>query len=242
LPRSRRAARPIVYPIIEESANQDLQSAKAEFERLKTSVFPDIKVDLIHGAMSGKAKSAVMKDFAAGTAKILVATQVIEVGIDVPNATVMVIQNADRFGLASLHQLRGRIGRGAAESTCCLVAEPKTPQAQRRVDTMVATADGFRIGEEDLKLRGPGELLGTAQHGELSLQVADLFKDAELLAQARADADEVLAADPKLLRTKCLAQASPASTLPRPLELDRPRLGGAVAGIRARISRHAMLH
>jgi len=188
----------VVYPIIEESARLDLQAAKVEYERLRAQSFPDLKVALIHGAMPPKAKNKVMAEFARGEWQVLVATPVIEVGIDVPNATVMVIQNADRFGLASLHQLRGRIGRGAAESSCFLVADPKTPQALSRLDTMVATADGFRIGEEDLKLRGPGELLGTAQHGELSLQVADLFKDAELLAQARADADELLAGDARL--------------------------------------------
>ena len=188
----------VVYPIIEESSTQDLQSAKAEYERLKTEVFPGTEVDLIHGAMTGKAKSAVMKNFSDGKSKILVATQVIEVGIDVPNATVMVIQNADRFGLASLHQLRGRIGRGAAESFCHLVGDPRTEQARARLDIMTETSDGFKIGEEDLKLRGPGELLGTAQSGELSLQVADLFKDAELLGFARADADELLKADAKL--------------------------------------------
>ncbi len=189
----------VVYPIIEESARLDLQSAKAEYERLRTEVFPDLKVALIHGALPPKQKNAVMDGFSRGEWQVLVATPVIEVGIDVPNATVMVIQNADRFGLASLHQLRGRIGRGAARSTCFLVADPKTPQARTRLDTMAATSDGFRIGEEDLKLRGPGELLGTAQSGELSLKVADLFKDAELLAFARADADEVLTADAKLL-------------------------------------------
>jgi len=188
----------IVYPIIEESALLDLQSAKAEFERLSREVFPDLKVSLIHGAMPGKTKTKVMESFLRGEAQVLVATPVIEVGIDVPNATVMVIQNADRFGLASLHQLRGRIGRGAAESSCHLVADPRTEQARRRVQTMVETSDGFRIGEEDLKLRGPGELLGMAQHGELSLRVADLFKDEELLAQARADADELLRADARL--------------------------------------------
>ncbi|MDE2142169.1 MAG: ATP-dependent DNA helicase RecG [Elusimicrobia bacterium] len=190
----------VVYPIIEESARLDLQSAKAEYERLRLEAFPDLKVALIHGAMPPKAKNKIMEEFSRGEWQVLVATPVIEVGIDVPNATVMVIQNADRFGLASLHQLRGRIGRGAAESTCFLVAEPKTAEAAHRLQTMAATADGFRIGEEDLKLRGPGELLGTAQSGELSLQVADLFKDAELLAYARADADELLAADAKLLK------------------------------------------
>jgi ATP-dependent DNA helicase RecG len=192
----------VVYPIIEESASLDLQSAKAEFDRLSAEIFPGLKVALIHGAMPGKAKTKVMEEFVRGEAQILVATQVIEVGIDVPNATVMVIQNADRFGLASLHQLRGRIGRGAAESSCFLVADPKTPQARARLDTMTMTSDGFRIGEEDLKLRGPGELLGTAQSGELSLQVADIVKDAALLADARTDAEETLAADPKLLKAE----------------------------------------
>jgi ATP-dependent DNA helicase RecG len=188
----------IVYPIIEESANLDLQAAKAEYERLRAGAFPGLTVDLIHGGMAGRAKAAAMERFSAGKTQVLVATPVIEVGIDVPNATVMVIQNADRFGLASLHQLRGRIGRGAAESWCHLVGDPKTPQARHRLETMASTSDGFRIGEEDLKLRGPGELLGTAQHGELALQVADLVKDAELLTQARADAEELLEADPRL--------------------------------------------
>jgi ATP-dependent DNA helicase RecG len=190
----------VVYPIIEESARLDLRSAKAEFERLRAEVFPDRRVALIHGAMPGRAKTKVMEEFARGEWQVLVATPVVEVGIDVANATVMVIRDADRFGLASLHQLRGRIGRGAAQSSCYLVADPKTPQARTRLTTMTETADGFRIGEEDLKLRGPGELLGTAQSGELTLQVADLFKDSALLADARADADETLAADPKLQR------------------------------------------
>lgn len=190
----------IVYPIIEESSRLDLQSAKAEFERLSKDVFPNVKLALIHGAMPGRTKTRIMEEFSRGERSILVATPVVEVGIDVANATVMVIQNADRFGLASLHQLRGRIGRGAEESSCFLVADPKTPQARRRLETMVSTSDGLRIGEEDLKLRGPGELLGTTQHGELTLKVADLFRDAELLAQARADAEELIAGDPKLLQ------------------------------------------
>jgi ATP-dependent DNA helicase RecG len=190
----------VVYPIIEESARLDLQSAKAEFDRLRAGPFAGLRVALIHGALAGKAKTAVMDEFARGGSQVLVATPVIEVGIDVANATVMVIQNADRFGLASLHQLRGRIGRGAARSACHLVADAKTEGGRRRLQTMAATTDGFRIGEEDLKLRGPGELLGTAQSGELSLLVADLVKDAELLADARVDADEVLAVDPQLTR------------------------------------------
>ena len=139
-----------------------------------------------------------MEEFASGGSDILVATQVIEVGVDVPNAGVMVIQNADRFGLASLHQLRGRIGRGSGASTCCLVAQPKSPEARRRVAILCETSDGFRIGEEDLKIRGPGEMLGMAQHGELGLRVADLVRDSDLLASAREDARELLAQDPDL--------------------------------------------
>jgi len=189
----------IVYPIIEESSRQDLQSAKKEFERLRAGPLAGLKVALIHGAMPGKQKSKVMNEFAAGDWQVLVATPVIEVGIDVHNATVMVIQNADRFGMASLHQLRGRIGRSRLASTCFLVAEPKTPEARKRLETLVASSDGFRIGEEDLKLRGPGEFMGTAQSGELTLKVADIFKDAALLSQARQDAQEALAADPRLL-------------------------------------------
>ena len=189
----------IVYPIIEESSRLDLQSAKVEFKRLSETVLSGLKVALIHGAMPGKQKSKIMSEFASGAWAVLVATPVIEVGIDVPNATVMVIQNADRFGLASLHQLRGRIGRGPMASKCFLVANPKTPQAQSRLATLVGSHDGFRIGEEDLKLRGPGEFMGTAQHGELTLKVADILKDAEILSRARLDAEELLKKDPRLL-------------------------------------------
>jgi ATP-dependent DNA helicase RecG len=188
----------IVYPIIEESSSLDLRSAKAEFERLKEGPLKNLRLALIHGAMSGKSKAAAMAGFAEGRFDVLVATQVIEVGIDVPNATVMVIQNAERYGLASLHQLRGRIGRGGHASRCFLVGTPKTAESRTRIQTLVESSDGFRIGEEDLKLRGPGEFMGTAQHGELTLSVADIFKDAELLAQARADAEKLLGEDARL--------------------------------------------
>jgi ATP-dependent DNA helicase RecG len=188
----------LVYPLIEESEALDLRSAKAEFERLKAGPLAGLRVDLIHGAMSSKQKSQVMDDFSAGRTQALVATQVIEVGIDVPNATVMVIQNADRFGLSSLHQLRGRIGRGAAASRCYLVSQNQSEIAQRRLQTLVSSSDGFRIAEEDLKLRGAGEFLGTSQHGDMFLRVADLVKDAELLRQAREDAEQLLAGDHKL--------------------------------------------
>jgi ATP-dependent DNA helicase RecG len=190
----------IVYPIIEESSRLDLQSARKEFERLRAGPLAGLKVALIHGAMPGKMKTKVMNEFAAGEWQVLVATPVIEVGIDVRNATVMIIQNADRFGMASLHQLRGRIGRSRLASTCFLVAEPKTPEARQRLETLVSSADGFRIGEEDLKLRGPGEFMGTAQSGELALKVADIFRDAALLGQARQDAQKALQEDARLLK------------------------------------------
>ncbi len=190
----------IVYPIIEESSRLDLQSAKKEYERLRAGPLAGLKVALIHGAMPGAQKAKVMGEFAAGQWQVLVATPVIEVGIDVANATVMVIQNADRFGMASLHQLRGRIGRGRLASTCFLVAQPKTPQAQRRLETLEASSDGFRIAEEDLKLRGPGEFMGTAQHGEVALKMGDVFRDAALLSAARQDAERALGEDARLLR------------------------------------------
>jgi ATP-dependent DNA helicase RecG len=192
----------VVYPVIEDSGNLEIQSAKTEFKRLGQTALAGLRLGLIHGALAGKQKAQVMQDFAQGKLDALIATQVIEVGIDVPNATVMVVQNADRFGLASLHQLRGRIGRGQAPAECHLVGEPKSEQARQRLEIMTATHDGFKIGEEDLKLRGPGEFLGTAQHGELSLRVADLTRDAELLGWARQDAEELLAADEKLLSSR----------------------------------------
>ena len=189
----------IVYPIIDESRRLDLLAAKKEFERLRAGPLVGLKVALIHGAMPGLQKEKIMAEFSAGESQVLVATPVIEVGIDVLNATVMIIQNADRFGLSSLHQLRGRIGRGRLASTCFLVARPTTPQAKRRLKTLVASTDGFRIGEEDLKLRGPGDFLGTAQHGAVELKIADVFKDASLLSEARKDAERVLMSDPRLL-------------------------------------------
>ena len=195
----------VVYPIIEESSRLDLKAAEAEFARLRGSEFAGLRVELVHGQLPGRRKAQVMETFASGGLDVLVATPVIEVGVDVPNATVMVVQNADRFGLASLHQLRGRIGRGGHESFCLLVADPKTPEANRRIASLCETNDGFRIAEEDLKLRGPGEVLGTAQHGDLTLRLANLLSDADLLAQSREDAEELLAADPSLMQAEHIA-------------------------------------
>jgi ATP-dependent DNA helicase RecG len=178
----------VVYPVIEES-KQELKAATAEYERLAKDVFPDFRVGLLHGRLPSEEKEAVMERFRLGEIHVLVSTTVIEVGVDVANATVMVIEHADRFGLAQLHQLRGRIGRGAAKSYCLLVAPRKmSDEARVRLETMIATSNGFEIAEKDLKLRGPGEFFGTRQHGDLSFHVAHPLRDHELLELARREA------------------------------------------------------
>jgi ATP-dependent DNA helicase RecG len=184
----------IVYPVIEES-KQELKAATAEYERLSRSVFPALKLGLLHGRMRSEEKEAVMERLRRGEIQILVSTTVIEVGVDVPNATVMVVEHAERFGLAQLHQLRGRIGRGAQKSYCILVAPkqtgpaaPEVTDAQQRLETMVRTTDGFEIAEMDLKLRGPGEFFGTRQHGDLAFHVAHPLRDHEWLERARREA------------------------------------------------------
>jgi ATP-dependent DNA helicase RecG len=178
----------VLYPVIEES-KQELKAATAEYERLAKSVFPKLRVGLLHGRLKNEEKDAVMDRFRRGELDILVATTVIEVGVDVPNATVMVIEHAERFGLAQLHQLRGRIGRGKEKSHCILVA-PKTitGEARDRIETMVATSNGFEIAERDLKLRGPGEFFGTRQHGDAAFAFAQPLRDHELLEFARREA------------------------------------------------------
>ncbi len=187
----------IVYPLIEESENISAKAVSEEFEKLK-EVFPQFKLAMLHGQMSRTEKESVMKDFAAHKTDILVATPVIEVGIDVPNATVMVIENAERFGLASLHQLRGRVGRGQYDSQCILVAQHKGSVARERLSIICQTCDGFKIGERDMQLRGPGEILGTRQSGELEFKAGDLFKDRNILQWAIEDRDELLKDDPLL--------------------------------------------
>jgi ATP-dependent DNA helicase RecG len=178
----------VLYPVIEES-KQELKAATAEYERLVKSVFPKLRVGLLHGRLKNEEKDAVMDRFRRGELDILVATTVIEVGVDVPNATVMVIEHAERFGLAQLHQLRGRIGRGKEKSHCILVA-PKTiaGEARERIETMIATSNGFEIAERDLKLRGPGEFFGTRQHGDAAFAFAQPLRDRELLEFARREA------------------------------------------------------
>lgn len=187
----------IVYPVIEETADADMKSVKSEFERLKV-LFRGKKVDMLHGRLPGELKKRVMDDFAAGRTDILVATQVIEVGIDVPNATLMVINNAERYGLASLHQLRGRVGRGRHDSRCLLVAHARAGDAAERLRAMVQSSNGFELSEKDIYIRGAGEILGVRQHGDMDFKIADMSRDGEILAQAIQDREAILAADPDL--------------------------------------------
>ena len=189
----------IVFPLIEESEKVSAKAVTEEFEKLK-KVFPQFRLAMLHGQMSQAEKEKIMADFAAHQTDILVATPVIEVGIDVKNATVMVIENAERFGLASLHQLRGRVGRGEHQSYCLLVCEHAGSVAGERVDIICATRDGFKIGERDMQLRGPGEILGTRQSGELEFKAGDIFKDRDILYWAIQDRDELLTQDPALAR------------------------------------------
>src|SRR2546427_873384 len=178
----------VVYPVIEES-KLELKAAMEEYERLSREVFPKLKLGLLHGRLSSDEKEEVMQRFRKNEAQILVATTVVEVGVDVPNATVMVIEHAERFGLAQLHQLRGRIGRGAQKSHCILVAPFRmTDEARARLETMVRTSNGFEIAETDLLLRGPGEFFGTRQAGNLGFHIANPLRDRELLELARREA------------------------------------------------------
>jgi ATP-dependent DNA helicase RecG len=201
----------VLYPVIEES-KQELKAATAEYERLAKDVFPKLRVGLLHGRLKNDDKDAVMERFRRGELNILVATTVIEVGVDVPNATVMVIEHAERFGLAQLHQLRGRIGRGKEKSYCILIA-PKTitGEAKERIETMVATSNGFEIAERDLKQRGPGEFFGTRQHGDAAFSFAQPLRDHEILELARREAF-ALAEDPARAEeiVKRLESVSPA--------------------------------
>src|SRR5437868_3414492 len=183
----------VVYPVIHENEENELKAAVKMYKELSNRVFPDLKVGLLHGRMESDLKDQVMRFFQRGELQILVATTVIEVGVDVPNASVMVIEHAERFGLAQLHQLRGRIGRGAAKSYCVLMTGGKiSEEGERRLDAMVRTNDGFQIAELDLELRGPGEFFGTRQAGMPTFQVANLIRDRQLLEMAKREAAAVL--------------------------------------------------
>jgi ATP-dependent DNA helicase RecG len=184
----------VVYPVIAENEESELKAAIKMYGELNGKIFADLKVGLLHGRLDAELKEQVMRRFQRGELQILVATTVIEVGVDVPNATVMVIEHAERFGLAQLHQLRGRIGRGGAKSSCILMTGGKvSEEGQRRLDAMVKTNDGFQIAELDLELRGPGEFFGTRQAGMPSFRVANLIRDAKLLEAAKREAAVVMA-------------------------------------------------
>jgi len=188
----------VVYPLVEESDELDLKAATVEVDRVAGDLLPGSRVGLLHGRMKNAEKQAVMREFAAGQLDALVSTTVIEVGVDVPNATVMVVQHAERYGLAALHQLRGRVGRGSKASICLLMTDSQSDLANERLGILCRTTDGFRIAEEDLRLRGPGELLGTRQHGWPEFRVANLVEDTEILMQARDDAASLVREDPSL--------------------------------------------
>lgn len=190
----------IVCPMVEEGeeATADLKAVTAYAARLQEEVFPDLRVGLVHGKMKPREKEAAMAAFAAGETDVLVATTVIEVGVDVPNAALMVVENAERFGLSQLHQLRGRVGRGKHRSYCVLVSAHRGEESRARLKVLAGTTDGFRISEEDLRLRGPGDFFGKRQHGLPQLRVADLAGDMRVLKEAQGTAEELLKAHPGL--------------------------------------------
>ena len=188
----------VVLPLVEESEKMDLRSAVDVHRQLADEVFPDLQVGLLHGRLASADKQAVIRAFAAGETNVLVSTTVVEVGVDVPEASVMVIDHADRFGLAQLHQLRGRVGRGAAASHCLLINDSRNPLARQRLEVLVRSTDGFEIAEMDLRLRGPGQVLGTRQSGLPDLALASLADDGSVLEEAREEAADILREDPEL--------------------------------------------
>jgi ATP-dependent DNA helicase RecG len=188
----------IVYPIVEESEKLDLKAATEMYEHFLKYEFKDLRVGILHGQMDRAETNAVMELFKSHQLDILVATTVLEVGIDVVNANVMLIEHAERFGLSQLHQLRGRIGRGKKNAICLLLADARTEDGKSRLDAIVATTDGFKIAQEDLKIRGPGHYFGRFQHGQNELRMADPFKQLSLLEDARCEAVNILQVDPKL--------------------------------------------
>lgn len=204
----------IICPAVEEKAEDggqggqwaqaearpDLKAVTTYAETLRTQVFPDLRVAFLHGKMRPREKEAVMSSFAAGEIDVLVSTTVVEVGVDVPNAALIVVENAECFGLSQLHQLRGRVGRGKHQSYCVLMTSTHSAESRERLRVLAKTADGFRIAEEDLKLRGPGDFFGQRQHGLPQLGIADLAADMRVLKEAQQAAQKLLEADPGLSR------------------------------------------
>jgi ATP-dependent DNA helicase RecG len=197
----------VVYPLVAESEKIDLRAASESTQKIRDA-FPDLEVDLVHGQLDAAARNAAMARFVAGETQVLVSTTVIEVGVDVPNATLMIVEHAERFGLAQLHQLRGRVGRGQAPGICVLVARAVTEDSEARLAALLETTDGFAIAEADLRIRGPGEFLGTRQHGRLpDLRIADLARDVRHIATAREAALATVRSDPRLRGAPELARA-----------------------------------
>jgi ATP-dependent DNA helicase RecG len=187
----------VVCPLVEESEILEVKAAMEEYERLKTEIYPGLRLGLLHGRMKPQEKEAAMRAFQAREIDVLVSTPVVEVGIDIPNATVMLIEGADRFGLSQLHQFRGRVGRGQHKSYCLLLAEKPGEEARKRLSIIETTQDGFLLAEEDLRLRGPGEFFGVRQSGLPDLRVAKL-SDMAILERARSEALRLFEQDPRL--------------------------------------------
>jgi len=197
----------IIYPLIDESEKLDLKSAEENYKLLKENVFKEYNVGMIHGRMFWYEKDEVMNDFKSGKINILVSTTVIEVGIDIPNATVMIIEEAQRFGLSQLHQLRGRVGRGAEQSYCILIGKNLDETSKKRLSILCETNDGFKIAEADMEIRGPGEFFGIRQSGILNFTCTDLTKDKDLLENARASAFKIIEEDMQLRKPEhCLSE------------------------------------
>ena len=192
----------IVCPLVEESEKSEAASAEEYFKSLSQNEFSGYRLGLLHGKMKPKAKEKVMGEFARGEIDLLVCTTVVEVGIDVPNAAIMVIENAERFGLSQLHQLRGRIGRGSHKSTCILISDSLSKETEARLKILTSNTDGFKIADEDLALRGPGDFLGSRQHGLPPMKIADIFSDTEILKQTGIAAEQILSLDPALKNPK----------------------------------------
>jgi ATP-dependent DNA helicase RecG len=197
----------VVYPLIDESEKSDLRAANESAQRIAAAL-PKVRVDLVHGRLEAAARQVAMARFESGETQVLVSTTVVEVGVDVANATLMIVEHAERFGLAQLHQLRGRVGRGRKAGTCVLVARDSSEASEARLSAMLATQDGFAIADADLRIRGPGEFLGTRQHGRLpDLRIADLVRDRNWLAVAREAARETVRRSPGLRRDAALLAA-----------------------------------
>ena len=192
----------IVCPLVEENEEMDLKSVEKLYQTYSTEVFSEYRVEYIHGKMKPKEKDEIMEKFKNKEIDILISTTVIEVGVDVPNANIMVIENSERFGLAQLHQLRGRVGRGEYQSYCILKCEGKSENTRKRMKVMVETNDGFIISEKDLELRGSGDFFGTMQHGLPEFKIANLFEDIEMLKMVQSVAMKILEEDPKLEQEK----------------------------------------